>query len=179
MDNTHFVHTQIAQFRILRPGATLPTYGTPRSACFDVSAYIDDDGIKVATSDGLRDRKPLDGRVTLYPSERCLIPTGWAVQCPHGCSFRMYSRSGLSIKNGIILANGTGVIDEDYRQEVHIMLMNMSTVPFNIHHGDRLCQGEFTMDVRIPFVVSTVNDEEWFNTQRSGGFGSTGITTTF
>lgn len=168
------------KFRRLSPESKLPTYATPQSACFDVSACLPV-GAKVSaysTKNETLEKTLTESKIIIYPGERYLIPTGWAVQCPEGYSLRLYSRSGLSLKQGLLLVNGVGIVDEDYRHEVCVLFMNMSRCSAEIVHGMRICQGEFVWSPgrrMSSFTEVNVNDEEWFTTQRTGGFGSTGV----
>jgi dUTP pyrophosphatase len=169
----------VVRFRILNPQAKLPTYVTPASACFDVSACLTP-GTKITTYSSKNELREIilkDSRVIIHPSERYLIPTGWAVACPHGYSLRLYSRSGLSLKSGLMLVNGIGIIDEDYRHEVCVLFANTSWCAMNIEHGMRICQGEFVPQASefSDYRIVEVTDEQWFTTQRTGGFGSTGV----
>ena len=170
----------MVRFRILDSAATLPTYATPQSACFDVSACLPV-GAKVraySSKNESVEKVLTEPKIVIYPGERYLIPTGWAVECPDGQSLRLYSRSGLSLKQGLLLVNGVGIIDEDYRHEVCVLFMNMSRCSAEIDHGMRICQGEFVSSPgnRVSsFTSVTATDAEWFTTQRTGGFGSTGV----
>lgn len=170
----------LAQFRLLSPDATLPSYGTPQSACFDISACLPVGTVirSYTEKNDLCERTLTQPTLSLRPRERYLIPTGWAVACPIGHSLRLYSRSGLSLKHGLLLVNGVGVVDEDYRHEVCVLFMNMSACAIDIDHGMRICQGEFLPNAATSGCVMTpvtVSDAEWFTTTRVGGFGSTGV----
>lgn len=173
------VKMSVVRFRRVNPNAKLPTYATSQSACFDVSACLTVGSKIMAYSEK---NEPHSVTLThphliINPGERYLIPTGWAVACPSGYSLRLYSRSGLSLKSGLMLVNGVGVIDEDYRHEVSMLFMNMSRCSTTIEHGMRICQGEFVPQANdfSDFREVTVSDDQWFTTQRTGGFGSTGV----
>ena len=134
----------------------LPTVGTADAACVDVCAYLSE---------------PL----MLWPGERAQIPTGFAVAVPEGYSFRLYSRSGLAFKHGIMVVNGVGIVDADYRHEVKIILANTGKERFIIHPQMRVAQADIT-PIHLPrFKRVDVEDADWFNTARTGGFGSTGL----
>lgn len=167
------------RFRRRHPDAVLPTYATPQSACFDVSACLSA-GMQISSYDSKNEPNTYtlkDAKVIIHPGERYLIPTGWAVACPRGYSLRLYSRSGLSLKSGLMLVNGIGVVDEDYRHEVCVLFMNASRCATTIEHGMRICQGEFVPQQQetTDFQIVEVADEQWFTTRRNGGFGSTGV----
>lgn len=173
------LRTSVVRFRVINPDAKLPTYGTPQSACFDVSACLTP-GSKItsySSKNEITEYTLTSNQVIIHPGERYLIPTGWAVACPRGYSLRLYSRSGLSLKSGLMLVNGIGVVDEDYRHEVCVLFANMSRVATTIEHGMRICQGEFvpSMSEFSDFRAVDVTDAQWFTTQRNGGFGSTGV----
>ena len=101
-----------------------------------------------------------------------MIPTGIAIELPHNTEAQVRSRSGLAIKSGIAVVNGIGTIDEDYRGEICVGLINHSKVDFKIQRGDRIAQMAI-MEVLKPEVVLS---DDLSETQRAdGGFGSTGV----
>lgn len=136
----------------LRPNAVLPTRATPGSAGLDLHACIDD---------GL----------TLNPGERALVPTGLALALPPGHEGQIRPRSGLAAQHGVTVLNAPGTIDEDYRGEVKVLLVNLGPEPFRIEPGARIAQL-----VVAPVVYVRVDEVgELDPTSRSdGGFGSTG-----
>ena len=139
--------------RLSHAPEALPAYATPGSAGMDVRAAIG---------------QPL----TLQPMERALIPTGLVMMLPEGYECQVRARSGLSIKHGITLINGVGTIDSDYRDEVKVALVNLSTEAFTIQPGDRVAQ------LIIAPVVQIAWSEQDHVTPihgRTGGFGSTGL----
>ena len=141
----------------LHPSAILPTYATKGSACFDLSANIDDNE-KLSTSNGL----PL------------IVPTGLAFEIPDGYVMLIFSRSGHGFKNDIRLANCVGVIDSDYRGEVKVKLTNdnQNKEPFYCMHGDRIAQA---MILPIPYCTFEEVEELSTTARGTGGFGSTGV----
>ena len=106
---------------INRSGNELPSYGTPSAAGMDVRACLE---------------HPL----VLQPMQRALVPTGLRVQLPQGYEMQLRPRSGLALKHGISLVNTPGTVDADYRGEIGIILINLSSEPFVINDGDRVCQ---------------------------------------
>ena len=109
--------------------------------------------------------------VTLQPLERKLIPTGLKIELEHGYEAQIRPRSGLSIKHGISLINCVGTIDEDYRGEVCVGLVNISNEPYTIQPDERIAQMVIARyeQAQIEVVI------ELSDTQRGeGGFGSTG-----
>ena len=131
----------------------LPAYATPGSAGMDIAAAI-------------------DTPVTLKPMERALIPTGLIMGIPEGYECQLRARSGLAIKHGICLINGIGTIDSDYRHEVKVALVNLSTEEFTIQPSDRVAQAIFAPVTQA--VLDVVTSLELIE-GRNGGFGSTGI----
>lgn len=106
---------------------------------------------------------------TLEPGERKLVPTGLAIEIPHGFYGRVAPRSGLAVKHGIdVLA---GVIDADYRSEVKVPLINLGHEPVSFNAGERVAQ----LIIEQAAMCDYVWTEELSDTERGeGGFGSTG-----
>lgn len=154
--------------------AHLPEYGTEWAACFDLKASLrDGDEVKVFDGRNKDHLIPVNGgTVTIYPFERMLVPTGLIFDIDEGYSLRIHPRSGLSFKNGIILANCEGVVDADYVHQSYVMLHNVSKEPFDIHDGMRIAQGEVVEVNQSRFVLSDREPEK--KSSRKGGFGSTG-----
>ena len=136
-------------FLRLHPAAILPRRGTPFSAGLDLHAI---------------------GRILIPVGERRSIQTGWAVQIPPGWYGRVAPRSGLAQRNGIdVLA---GVVDQDYRGEVCVILHNAGSDPFQIERGDRVAQ----LIIEACALLDPAEVDELPETQRgTGGFGSTGV----
>ena len=130
----------------------LPFFATPGAAAMDLHACLEES-------------------LTLAPRERRIVPTGLAVAIPAGFVGILAVRSSMGIKRGIILANGIGVIDSDYRGEVGIGLLNTTDEPYTVLPGDRIAQL-----MVIPVTQPTLEMvEELPETERgAGGFGSTG-----
>lgn len=129
----------------------LPKYQTALSAGMDLYANL---GVTI----------------TLKSLERKLIPTGLFLELPEGFEAQVRPRSGLAIKNGISVLNAPGTIDADYRGEIGVILVNLSTEDFSINNGDRIAQ----------MVIAKYETAEWQEvaeineTERgAGGFGST------
>lgn len=138
----------------LNETATLPTYGSDAAAGMDLYANLRAHG---------------EETVTLYSGERRLFKTGLAIACPSSTYGRIAPRSGLAYKSGVdVLA---GVIDEDYRGDVGIILINHGNHPFVINHGDRIAQLIIT-----PYCATFVQAVPDFDatSRGAGGFGSTG-----
>ena len=116
----------------------------------------------------------LDGPLTLAPGDRVAVPTGIAIALPPGHEGQVRPRSGLARKHGIGMVNAPGTIDEDYRGEVQVLLVNLGREPYTIQPGDRVAQLVVAAVARVrPELVQSI--DELGATQRGGGgFGSTG-----
>lgn len=124
-----------------------------------------------ALSAGMDIRANLSEPVELKPLERKLIPTGLYIALPEGYEAQMRPRSGLAIKHGITLLNTPGTIDADYRGEIGIILVNLSSDPFVINDGERICQMVITSYTKVEWQPEETLEE----TERgTGGFGHTG-----
>ena len=130
----------------------LPEYKTDGASGMDLSAAIDEP-------------------IVLKPLERKLIPTGLKIELEHGYEAQVRPRSGLSIKHGITLINCVGTIDEDYRGEVCVPIVNISNEAYTIQPDERIAQMVIARAEQAKIEVVT----ELTDTERGeGGFGSTG-----
>ena len=122
-------------------------------------------------SSGMDLRANLSQPVNLLPMQRALIPTGLFIELPLGYEAQVRPRSGLAIKHGITCLNTPGTIDSDYRGELKIILINLSSEPFAIQHGERIAQ----MIIQ-PVVKSAWEEVKILNESKrgEGGFGHTG-----
>ena len=112
-----------------------------------------------------------DEDIVLKPLERFLVPTGIKIELPKNYEAQIRPRSGLSIKHGISLINCVGTIDEDYRGEVKVGLVNLSNDTYTIKRGERIAQMIIASVTKANIEIV----EELSETQRGeGGFGSTG-----
>ncbi len=137
---------------INRSKNSLPQYETIGSAGMDLRADID---------------TPLE----LKPMERTLVPTGLYMQLPIGYEAQIRPRSGLAIKKGLSLVNTPGTIDSDYRGEIKVILINLSTESQTIEPTERIAQMVIAQYQQIVWKeVSELDDSE----RGIGGFGSTG-----
>ncbi|WP_244834921.1 dUTP diphosphatase [Clostridium sp. BJN0001] len=109
----------------------------------------------------------------LYPGERRLIHTGIKIELPDNTEAQIRPRSGLALKHGITTLNSPGTIDQGYRGEIGVILINLSKDSFKIEKGMKIAQMVVKPIVKVK-VVET--DEEFCDTERStGGFGSSGL----
>lgn len=133
--------------------AVIPCYATSGSAASDLHIILDE-------------------AVTLQPGEIYVAKTGLALELPEGYVAIICARSGLSTKHGICLANGVGVIDSDYRGEIHVCLYNRSRLAFELTDGMRAAQMMIMPVTRAEFQkVESINETD----RGTGGFGSTGL----
>jgi dUTP pyrophosphatase len=134
-------------------GAAMPAYASKGAAAFDLCAAVD---------------KPL----TVPAGARALIPSGIAIELPSsGYVALVFARSGLAVKKGLMLANGVGVVDSDYRGEILVGMLNTSDVDCEILPGERIAQ----LAVMPVCVCELIRTDELGKTDRgAGGFGSTG-----
>lgn len=124
-----------------------------------------------ALSAGVDLRANLSEPLTLAPLQRCLVPTGLYIALPGGYEAQVRPRSGLALKKGITVLNSPGTIDADYRGEICIILVNLSSEPFVIEDGERVAQMVIARHEQAEWEEVEVLDE----TQRgAGGFGHTG-----
>ena len=131
----------------------LPQYSTPQSAGVDLRANLDEP-------------------VVLGSLERAMVPTGLYLQIPAGYEAQVRPRSGLAAKKGITVLNSPGTVDADYRGEVKVILVNLSSQEFVIEPGERIAQMVFAAHEQVEWNPVEVLDE----TERGeGGFGHTGV----
>lgn len=109
--------------------------------------------------------------ITLKPLERALVPTGLKIELEHGYEAQVRPRSGLSIKHGITLINCVGTIDEDYRGEVCVPVVNLSNETYSIQPDERIAQ---MIIARVEQAEIKVAVELTETSRGEGGFGSTG-----
>lgn len=131
----------------------LPVYATSQSAGMDLRANI-------------------DTPITLRPMERRIIPTGLYIALPPGFEAQVRPRSGLALKHGITVLNSPGTIDADYRGEIGVLLVNLSTDDFIITEGERIAQMVIARHEQGEFELT----DELDDTERgAGGYGHTGV----
>lgn len=109
----------------------------------------------------------------LKPGERILVKTGLQIELPSDWEAQIRPRSGTALKNGITVVNTPGTIDEDYRGDIGVILINLGDEDFVIKKDDRIAQMVFQ---KVEKVMLCKIDTPLGETDRnSGGFGSTGI----
>lgn len=122
-------------------------------------------------SSGMDIRANLEEPMVLEPSARALVPTGLFVEIPLGYEIQIRPRSGLAIKQGITCLNTPGIIDADYRGEIKVILINLSSEQQILQPGDRIAQMVLQKVEQIQWVPTT---ELASSDRGAGGFGSTG-----
>jgi dUTP pyrophosphatase len=122
-------------------------------------------------SSGMDLRASLEADIELAPMQRCLVPTGLFLEIPAGYEAQVRPRSGLAIKQGITCLNTPGTIDADYRGEIKVILVNLSSEVQHIRHADRIAQMVFQKVEKVNWLpVSEISETE----RNAGGFGHTG-----
>lgn len=140
------------RIRRLDPAVALPDYQTAGAAGFDLAASAD---------------------VEIPAGAIALVPTGLVIQVPPGHCLGIFARSSTPLKRGLMVANGVGVIDEDYcgpADEVKIQLLNFTQAAVQVKRGDRLAQGLFIPVTRAVWQEAAEDLREGSR----GGFGATG-----
>ncbi|MFT5695211.1 MAG: dUTP pyrophosphatase [Myxococcota bacterium] len=133
-------------------GLAAPKVATPGSAGADLAAAV-------------------VSELTLAPGQREAVPTGFSIAIPLGFEGQVRARSGLALRNGIVVPNAPGTIDADYRGELKVLLMNAGSEPFVIKRGDRIAQLVIAPVVQALFdEVESLDETE----RGEGGFGHTG-----
>lgn len=131
----------------------MPTYMSDGAAGLDLSAAVDEP-------------------VVLAPGQRAAVPTGLALAIPAGFEGQVRPRSGLALRLGVTVVNAPGTIDSDYRGEIKVLLINLSTDPVTIEAGLRIAQ---LIIAPVQRVVIDAVDELDTTERGAGGFGSTGL----
>ncbi len=136
-------------------GLPLPAYATAGATGMDLIAAI-------------------AAPVTIPPGGRVLVPTGLRIALPPGYEMQVRPRSGLALKHGIVLPNSPGTVDEDYRGELQVIVMNAGADAFTIERGMRIAQAVVAPVTRVAWHTVDTIDE---TARGAGGFGSTGTAT--
>ncbi len=116
-------------------------------------------------------RANLSNNITIKSMQRVVVPTGLYIALPYCYEAQIRSRSGMTVKHGIVVANGIGTVDTDYRGEIKVALINISNEEYVIKPGEKIAQMVFSKYERAHFIKCDSLDD----TLRSDkGFGSTG-----
>ncbi len=134
-------------------GLDLPAYASAGAAAMDLLAAV-------------------DAPVVLEPGGRAAIPTGLMVALPAGHELQVRPRSGLALNHGLLVANAPGTVDEDYRGEIKVILLNAGSSPFVVERGMRIAQAVLAPVTRLEWREVAELDP---TARGAGGFGSTGV----
>jgi len=130
----------------------LPSYATGGAAGMDLLAAVSEP-------------------IVIAPGARALVPTGLRLALPPGHELQVRPRSGLALKHGIVLPNSPGTIDEDFRGELQVIVLNAGAEPFTVERGMRIAQAVLAPVTRAAWrEVEALPD----SARGAGGFGSTG-----
>jgi dUTP pyrophosphatase len=140
------------RFRKLHPAAKLPAYA---------HGPDEDAGLDLCSVES----------ATVPAGKWAAVATGLAVEIPPGYEGQVRPRSGLAARHGIALLNAPGTIDPGYRGEVKVLLINHSSVDFEIQPGERIAQLVIAAYARVDCTWADTLEESG---RGSGGFGSTG-----
>ena len=135
----------------LSPSVPLPRYESDGAAAFDLAAA---------------------GDVIVEAGQVALIPTGLIIEVPPGMFLGIFARSSTPLKRGLMVANGVGIVDQDYcgpHDEVKIAVVNFTSSPVRVAAGDRIAQG-----MLLPVTRVSWEEVELIRRASRGGFGSTG-----
>ena len=147
----------VLMVRLLDPDrAIAPRYATQGAAGMDLSAAL---------------AAPL----SIAPGEHAVVPTGIALALPPGHEGQVRPRSGLAARHRVTVLNAPGTIDEDYRGEVKVLLVNLGTKPYLVQPGERIAQLVVAPVTRAQVRVAGEGEELPPTSRGSGGFGSTGV----
>jgi dUTP pyrophosphatase len=134
-------------------GPYAPFYASEEASGADLRANIEED------------------ELLLKPYQRVLVSTGVSIALPKGCEAQVRSRSGLAVKHGVVVLNGVGTVDSDYRGEIKVLLINLSEEAYRICKGERIAQLVIADVIRADYKAVEVLD---VSSRGHGGFGSTG-----
>lgn len=137
----------------LHPQAILPSYAHPDDSGLDLCAIAS---------------------ATIAPGESCLIPTGLSIELPPNTEAQIRPRSGLALRHQITVLNTPGTIDEGYRGEIAIILINHGRHPFTVEPGMKIAQMIIAPVLRVAVEAVETADALTSTARGQGGFGSTG-----
>lgn len=140
----------------VRPDAVVPRYATDGAAGLDLSAALD---------------APLE----IAPLARVRVPTGLVIALPPGHEGQVRPRSGLAARLGLTVLNAPGTIDQDYRGELQVLLVNLGSESVTLLPGDRIAQLVVAPVTQVHVELREALDELGDTERGVGGFGSTGV----
>jgi len=170
--------SQVVKFKKLHPQATLPKYQTKFASGFDFHALVvEEDGasikVPVRQENGSFIMSPPS--LIINPKMQAIIRTGLAMVLPEGYEMQIRPRSSWAMKNMLTITNSPGTIDQDFRGEIMVILINHGYEPMRIEHGVRIAQGVVQQVEQYEIVEIADFSEEDISIDRGGGLGSTGI----
>ena len=162
----------------------MPTKAHDEDGAFDIKARLKDneilnaedrlyDSAGIIEQSAITKHRDMKGRVSvvLHPGCRTAIPTGILSDIPEGYCVKIYPRSGLALKKGLVIVNAPGIIDSTYRDEWKVIVQNIGITPITITNKDRIAQCQIEKLSELEFEkVSTIKSDK----DRNGGMGSTG-----
>lgn len=150
--------------------AVLPSYGTSMSACFDITLAFDEGKLYTPFED--QEPKIITGsRIAIPPKCRLMVGTGLIFDIPKGYQLKIHVRSSTGIKKGLTLANGVGIIDADYINELKACFINNTDRIRHVSTGNRLIQGELQKVENFNIMPMDIPPRP--KSERTGGVGST------
>lgn len=158
-------------YEALHPDTQLPTYATAQAAGMDAYAYLKERELTIYNDSALKIQVGEPYHLTIWPGWRVAIPLGFKARLPDGWEMQVRSRSGLTLKQGLVVANAPGTIDADYPGEWAVILQNTGRIAVTVNHGDRIAQLVLAQAHQLEWAPGTVGQ----TTDRTGGFGSTGV----
>jgi len=165
------------KFYKLHPNAIIPKQATLGSACFDIHALFHSGTVTLFNDelkkfDVHRYFSNLTAGITMSPNTTALIPTGLILDIPMNFCVKVYPRSSLYLKKGLIFPHSVGIIDSDYVEELFLICKNVSTKNILLSDGDKLAQGEMVLENGCETEEIYAKPEKKMD--RVGGIGSTG-----
>ncbi|MEM7138839.1 MAG: dUTP diphosphatase [Myxococcota bacterium] len=139
----------------MRADAAIPSYASGGAAGLDLAACLDEP-------------------ITLEPGQTARVPTGIRVALPPGHEGQVRPRSGLAARHAVTVVNAPGTIDEDYRGELQVLLINHGHEPFTVRHGERIAQMVVAPVSRVEIATVAEADDLGKTDRGDSGFGSTG-----
>ena len=157
--NNEESHTVNVKVWPAHPEAMMPVYSTPGAACADVRALTWGEPDKI---------------ITIKSGETRLIKTGLHMELPKSYRLTVMPRSGLALKHSLTIPNSPGILDEDYRGELGIIVTNLGPEDYIVNNADRIAQIAIEPVIRGNFIQVNNKDDLSDTTRGDGGFGSTG-----
>lgn len=143
------------KFYRMRQNVIAPTRATDGSACYDLYSCTGEKGMRIPAG------------------QRVKIPTGLILEIPEQHVVKVFARSSISYKKGLVLCNSVGIIDHDYRDELFLLFWNTTNEDIIVSHGERLAQMLLEKVLEYSLEETEVKPDRLES--RDGGIGSTGV----